>query len=57
MYSVLRSGTVRKSMWTVDEKQDISLLWPYNVVVLQFFSSMWKSVIFWWTLTYQLLRH
>lgn len=33
MYSVLRSGTVRKSMRTVDEKQNISLLWPYNIVV------------------------
>ena len=34
LYCVFRSGTIRKSVQAVDEKQDISLLWP-NILYVE----------------------
>ena len=34
LYCVFRSGTIRKSVRAVDEKQDISLLWP-NILYVE----------------------
>ena len=43
MYCVVRRGTIGKSVQVVDEKQDISLLWPNNkrMKVLNNFSRNW----------------
>ena len=34
LHCVFRSGTIRKSVQAVDEKQDISLLWP-NILYVE----------------------
>ena len=50
MYCVLRSGTIRKSVHAVDEKQDISLVWPYIVWQSQtqaHTTKVWYTCAYW----------